>query len=220
MREGIIFDVDGTLLDSMVIWDHAGERYLRRQGMEAESGLGERLFSMTMEEGAKYLKESYRLLQSTQEIIAGINEVVFAFYRDEAQAKKGVLEFLQKLREKEIPMTVATSTDRFLIEEAFGRLDMKKYFDRIFTCSEVGAGKNHPQIFYEASRFMGTKPEDTWVFEDGLYAIKTAKRAGYHTVGIYDASSWKDQESIKKEVDIYLKDWGEAEKIFEKRYES
>lgn len=211
MRRGIIFDVDGTILDSMIIWEHAGERYLEQLGIEAEKGLGERLFTMSMKEGAQYLKRTYGLLKSTEEIIGGINEVVTSFYCKEAKPKEGVREFLEKQREKGVKMTVATSTDRFLIEEAFRRLDLEKYFGRIFTCSEVGVGKSEPTIFHEASRFMGTTPEETWVFEDGLYAIETAKKAGYHTVGIYDAASEKDQAEIRESVEVYLRDWKEAE---------
>ena len=87
------------------------------------------------------------------------------FYRKEAQPKEGALEFLEELKERGIPMAVATSTDRSLIEAAFERLGMKPYFSGIFTCSEVGAGKDQPDIFLAAGALMNTEPRDTWVFE-------------------------------------------------------
>lgn len=212
MIQGVIFDVDGTLLDSMQIWDHAAKRYLKREGIEAEDGLSDILFSMTMMEGAEYVIKAYNLKKNPEEIIEGINEIVFQFYRDEVQEKAGVTELLEKFQQKRIKMAVATSTDRFLIEAAFKRLGLMKYFERIFTCSEVGASKNVPKIFLEASNVLGTDVEHTWVFEDGLYALRTAKNAGFHTVGVYDRASDKDQEKLREEAEIYLeniKEWEE-----------
>lgn len=208
--KGVIFDVDGTLLDSMEIWDHAAKWYLQREGITAEDNLNDILFSMTMMEGAEYVRKTYGLKKNSKEIIDGVNEIVLEFYRDKAQAKKGVMELLKKFQSQNIKMAVATSAERFLVEAAFERLGFLKYFERIFTCSEVGAGKNDPKIFLEASKFLGTAAEDTWVFEDGLYAVRTAKQAGFHTVGIYDPASCKDQEKLRKEADIYLenlKEW-------------
>lgn len=216
MIQGVIFDVDGTLLDSMKIWDHAAKRYLKKEGIEAEDGLSDILFPMTMMEGAEYVIKAYNLKKNPQEIIEGINEIVFQFYRDEVQEKTGVTELLEKFQKKQIKMVVATSTDRFLIEGAFKRLGWMKYFERIFTCSEVGASKNVPKIFLDASNFLGTDPEHTWVFEDGLYAVRTAKNAGFHTVGIYDASSGKEQEKLEKESEIYLKSLKEWEEKYRK----
>lgn len=216
MIRGAIFDVDGTVLDSMSIWDHAAERYLKKRGREAKKGLSDLLFSMTMQEGAAHLRETYGLREDEREIIAGINEIVTCFYQQEVRPKVGAAEFLTELKDEKVKITAATSTDRFLVEAAFQRLGLMQYFDKIFTCSEVGAGKNEPKIFLEASSFMGTRPEETWVFEDGLYAIRTADRAGYHTVGIYDASSQKEQEEIKNEAECYLTGWDRRASLWDK----
>ncbi len=216
MIRGAIFDVDGTLLNSMMIWDNAPERYLKKKGLCAEEGLADILFSMTMKESAEYFKEKYKISESTETISSEINEIVAEFYKKEVQPKPGVLDFLKELKERKIPMTVATSTDRWLIEMAFQRLDMEKYFDKIFTCTEVGFGKSQPDIFFAASTFMNTIPQDTWVFEDGLYSIQTANRAGYRTVGIYDESSQKDQEMIKKTAEEYLTDFQQRKQLWKK----
>ena len=98
----------------------------------------------------------------------------------------------------------STSTDKYCILAAFDRLGYTDYFDAILTCGEVGASKSEPKIFYEAARIMGTEPSETWLFEDGLYSIKTAKAAGFKTVGIYDSVSEKDQAEIRAMADIYL----------------
>lgn len=101
-------------------------------------------------------------------------------------------------------MVAATSSDRQVVERALKRLNVMNYFDRIFTCTEIGAGKVKPDIYLAAAEYMGTLLKDTWVFEDVLHAIRTAKNAGFRTVGVYDASSMESLEEIKVISDIYL----------------
>ena len=115
---GAIFDVDGTLLDSMKIWDQAGARYLESLGKEPEQGLNKILFSLSLADGAAYLKKAYDLVQTEEEIHQGVLDVVDAFYRDEAQAKAGVRELLAALSAKGVAMTVATSSDKRQIRTA------------------------------------------------------------------------------------------------------
>ena len=201
--KGAIFDVDGTLLDSMPIWMEIGARYVRSLGKEPEENLGEILFPMTMKQGAAYVKETYGLDQSIPQIIEDINAIVEKYYLQEALLKPGAIEILTWLQEKNIPMTVATSTELPLIEGAFARLHLRSFFQEIFTCTQVGAGKDKPLIYQEAARFMGTDPGETWVFEDALHGLLTAKKAGFFTVGLYDAASEKQQEDLAKNADLY-----------------
>lgn len=210
---GAIFDVDGTLLDSMRIWDDVGARYLQSRGKQAEPNLNRILFAMSLADGAVYLKTTYRLMESTEEIQQGILDIVDTFYREEAQAKTGVRELLEALSAKGVAMTVATSSDKGQICSALRRLDLMKYFQEIFTCGEVGVSKNEPVIFHKAAALMGTKPEDTCVVEDGLYAVRTARRAGYVTIGVYDASSDHDWQELKQEADLALESLEDTESI-------
>ena len=205
MIKGAIFDIDGTLLDSMPVWDEAGERYLKSIGLAAEYGLGGKMFSMTMEEGARYLKEAYRIPDSTAGIVDGINRQIEEFYLYEAELKTGAEEYLNRLEEKSVRLTAATSSDRYLVEAAFVRLGIDRCFDGIFTCSEAGAGKDEPRIYLEAASCMGTKPEETLVFEDALHAIETSAASGFITVGVYDSSSEGQQEEICRKAQMYLK---------------
>ena len=168
--QGAIFDMDGTLLDSMPVWEHASERYLQNKGIEVREKLSEILFSMSMQKGAEYVKENYHLTESTDEIVTGVNNIVYTAYEKEVQPKEGVREFLDKLQAEGIKMVVATSTDRPMVEAALKRTDLLSYFERIFTCTEIGKGKVEPDIYHAASDFLGTKPEHTLVFEDALYA--------------------------------------------------
>ena len=92
------------------------------------------------------------------------------------------------------------------------RLEIAKYFDRIFTCEEAGAGKTKPDIYLQAAEYLGTRPEETLVFEDVIHAVRTAKKAGFQVVGIYDEASKDDQEEIQREADCYCRDWRELMK--------
>lgn len=212
---GAIFDVDGTLLDSMKIWDQAGARYLESLGKEPEQGLNKILFSLSLADGAAYLKKTYDLTQTEEEIHQGVLDVVDAFYRDEAQAKAGVRELLAALSAKGVAMTVATSSDKRQIRTALERLDLAKYFQELFTCGEVGGSKNEPEIFHRAAALMGTTPEDTCVVEDGLYAVRTANNAGYYTIGVYDASSHDDWQDLQKEADLALESLEDVQGIID-----
>lgn len=211
MIKGAIFDVDGTLLDSMEIWEEAGIRYLKKQKIEPEPGLSRLLFPMTMEEAACYMQETYHLSQSTDQIIEGILHTVQDFYYYEAPLKSGVKELLEKMKQRKIPMVIATSSERDHIDAAFQRLGIAHYFERIFTCSEVGVGKSQPLVYQKAAEYLGTKPGDTCVFEDVLHAIRTAKKAGFYTAAVYDRFSDNDQEEIKKTADLYYADLRTAE---------
>lgn len=228
MIKAAIFDVDGTLLDSMGIWEDAGARFLAWHGITALPGLGKILFPMSLEEGAAYLKAEYApraandrkghapsdhglsghaLLGhalSEQEIIAGVLDVIRDFYYEEAQLKPGAQALLDELAAKNIPMAVATSSDEELVRRAFSRLGISHRFCAIFTCSQVGAGKDSPEIYRQACRYLGAQPQDTWVFEDTLFALKTAAQAGFKTAGVYDGASEGDTEAIRQLADVWL----------------
>lgn len=204
---GVIFDVDGTLLDSMPVWAHSGERYLSSVGIKAPDTLGRALFSMTMQEGAKYIKETFAMTQTAQEIKDGIIKVVASAYQNETLPKPGAFVFLNALREAGIPMTVITSNDRPLIAAAFDRLGLEPYFKEIITCGEFGSGKDHPDIFHAAASRMNSNPASTWVAEDGLYAMRTAKKAGYRVIGVADACSRQDEAQIRQIADYFITDF-------------
>lgn len=165
MIRGAIFDLDGTLLDSMPIWEDAAERFLNSLGIEAEPGLRQILYPMSMTEGGEYLKSRYRLELSVDEIVAGVSHVIEDFYAHQVQLKEGVGQFLAGLKQAGIKMVIATSNDRQVFEGALKRLGVFDCFDQIFTCSEIGVGKSKPDIFLVAAEFMGTLPEETWVLK-------------------------------------------------------
>ena len=204
MGKGAIFDVDGTLLDSMPIWEDAAARFLAGLGIRAQEGLGDIMFRMSLDEGAVYLKNTYGLDMSVEEVKAGVLGVIRDFYVNQVQPKAGVREFLKELSSRRIPMYIATSSNREHIRAAFERLGLYEYFDGMITCEEAGAGKREPTIFLLAAQRMGLAPQDIFVFEDVIHAVRSAGSASFVTVGVYDKASEPDNEAMRAESSIYL----------------
>ena len=219
MIRGVIFDVDGVLLNSMPVWENLGELYLKRLGIEAEKDIREKLFSMSIEEAAGYLISQYGLDKTSEEIISGLNREGKDYYEQRVPLKEGVRQYLQEFRERKIPMAIATSGDRQNAEAALKRLKVYSFFSGIFTCSEIGSSKNQPDIYYAAALQIDTEPSETWVFEDALHAIRTAKQAGFCTAAVYDKASDRDLAQIWNTADIYLPEWKDFD-IFWKRASS
>lgn len=201
---GAIFDVDGTLLDSMYLWDRVGEDYLQGKGIAPLPDMEERVRTMSMMQIAQYCQEAYGMTEPAQQIIDEINGMVLEKYRNEVQPKPGVKALLSMLREKGVALAVATASDRCLIEEALERTGLLPYFDVFLTCSEVGAGKDSPAIFYTACKAMGTRPEETVLFEDSLYSMKTAKKEGFLVAAVFDESAAGETEEIQQLADWYV----------------
>lgn len=204
--KGVIFDMDGVILDSLSIWRELGRKYMAELGRSADSDLTDKIFSMSIEQGIEYIRENYGLEKTTEEIIQEIESFFRDYYYYKVEAKKGAKELMESFKEAGIKMTVATSNLKDPIEHALERNGLLSYIDRIFTSTEVGSSKHDPEIFDLAAASMGTSPCETIVFEDSLYAVKTAKAAGYHTVAVYDAFGEPDREGLKAEAEIYVND--------------
>lgn len=204
MIRGAIFDLDGVLLDSMAIWNDLGARYLRTLAVRPKPGLNEILFSMSMEQGAAYLKTHYALRKSEAEILAGIQKMLEDYYFHEVQAKPGAQALLRFLDERHVALAAATSSPRTHVERALERLGLRVFLRGIWTTGEVGRSKHEPAIYNLAAQALDTRPAETLVFEDSLYALKTAAAAGYVPVGVRDASGEPDQDGLRQAAAVYL----------------
>ena len=207
MIRAAIFDLDGVLLDSMSIWKDLGVRYILKQGQQPIDGMSETLFAMSMEQGAAWLKKNFTLPQSEAEIIKDMEAMLQQFYFEEVQEKPGAKALLEKLLHSGIRMAAATSSPRPHVTRALERNGLLSYMEAIYTTGEIGESKHSPLIYDTAAKLLSAKPEETLVFEDSLYALKTAKKAGYHTVGVYDADGESRQDLLKETADIYCTDF-------------
>ena len=207
--QGAVFDVDGTLLDSMEIWENLSERYLESMGVKPEPGLSRILNTMSTRQGTQYLIEHYGLQLDIRQAMEGINKMLYGFYSCEAPLKEGVAECLEELKRQKIPMIVVTSSDRVNVEAAFTRNGILSYFQEILTCSEMHTDKTKPDIFLEAARRLQAAPADILVFEDVLHALKTAGKAGFQTAAVFDRYSAGQEKEIRETADYYLKTFKE-----------
>ena len=208
-----IFDFDGTLFDSMFIWDSVGEIYLRSLGKEPKPSMREDVRALSLYQSACYFQREYDLSLSAEQIITGINQTIEHFYIHEVLPKPGVVDFLERMKKAEIQMCIATASDRYQIEAALSRCGMEHYFDAIFTCSEVGHGKDEPVIFQKAMEHFGADRSSTVVFEDAIHAVQTAKKDGFSVVAVFDSSE-KRQTAIRDLSDCYIADFKHTEEFW------
>ncbi len=180
-----IFDMDGTLVDSMWIWDHAASNFLKARGITPPEDVDSTFKTFTIQGACHYLKANFGVEGSDEEIVRAINQMASDGY-DLVEAKPGVAAFLADLEERGIPMAVASSTDKGLIEKTLTRLGLRPFFSHIVSSSDVGVGKSSPKVFDEALFRLGGKKEDCIVFEDSLFAMTTAKKAGYTVAAVKD----------------------------------
>ena len=217
MLKGAIFDFDGTLFDSMFIWNTAGETYLRSIGIEPREDLRKVLKTMSLLQSATYIREKYAVELTLEEIMDGINRTVEGFYFHTVQPKEGVATFLEQMKKQGVKICIATATDRYQVEAALKRCCMEHFFSEIFTCTDVGHGKDEPFIFRKAMDYLGTTRENTVVFEDAYHAAKTAKADGFVTVAVYDSHEEKQKE-LQALSDFYFENYTETDTFWKFAY--
>ncbi len=202
--DAVIFDMDGTLLDSLSAWEHASANYLRTRGIELPPDVEARLEHMSLMEGANYLIEMFNLPDTPEELIAATVAPVRERYMKTIQPKPGVKELLQRLHAQGIKIAVATAADTDMARGAFTRTGLLPYFEFMIDCNEVGEGKRSPKIYEETLKRLGTTKERTLVVEDALYALQTAEKAGFLTAGIADAHYDEAYEAQVKATGDYF----------------
>ena len=202
-----IFDVDGTILDSMPYWISAADEYLDRLHIPHPDGIGQMFLSMNMEEGAEYIRQKYLPDMTMKELLGGIVDVMTDAYTNRVLPKTGAIEFMRHLKAENIPIMIATATDRRMLQAGLERLGITELIDGILTCSECQTSKSKPDIFLRAAELLGTAPNETVVFEDALYAVNTAVNAGFVVVAIEDESSHKDRQTIRDIAAYYIEDY-------------
>ncbi|MEG0771028.1 MAG: HAD family phosphatase [Clostridia bacterium] len=212
---GAIFDLDGTILDSMGIWENLGRDYLKLKGKIPREDLADVLECKTLQSAAEYFIEEYKINLTPKEIIDEVNLMIKNYYIYKVKLKPYVIGFLKRLKKENVHMCVATASDKKLAEEALLRCNVLNLFDDVLTCQEMKCGKDKPKIYNEALKKIGTKKNTTYVFEDALYAVTTAKKAGFKVVGVFEESEYLKQDEIKNIADIYINSFKEMSKYLD-----
>lgn len=202
-----IFDLDGTLLDSSEMWRTLGARYLTALGKTPEDGLTEEMKELSLPEGARYLHERYGLSYSPEEIVRHLTRMIEQFYTSEVRLKDDAAKLLAALRAHCVHMSVATAGDERLGMGALARLGVGDFFAGSVSCLNYGS-KTSPDVFLAAADLIHALPEETIVFEDSLFAVKTAKRAGFVTAAVKDISE-HNQTELKRVSDFYAEQLGD-----------
>lgn len=198
-----IFDLDGTLTDSMYVWDRLPEELVRQFGGDPAPGLSHTLRSMSSPQAAEYLIRTYRLSAAPQQLMDAMEELADREYRDRVPLKPGVRPLLERLHQLGVPCAVATASQVHQARQALERLEVWPFFFFALSATQYGP-KTRPDLYLEAARRLGASPERTLVFEDALHAAQTAAQAGFPVVGVYDTFSSEDESSLRTVCRWYL----------------
>ena len=181
-----IFDVDGTILDSMEVWNTLASQYVQSLGMVPEKNLDEIVSDMSLEQSAIYLKNHYKINKQEERIISEILNFISDFYEYEVKLMPGFKEFISHYDSMNV---IGTSCDEELVKIALNRLGVLNYFEDIITCSKVNKSKNDPDFYLACAQVLKQRPEDIVVFEDADYCIDVARKVGFKVIKIKD---WRD----------------------------
>ena len=201
--EGAIFDLDGTLTDSMYIWNEAPKALVRQFGGNPPDNLAEEIKEMGRREASEYMVQRFHLPCTPEQIMDGVNHLVTGEYRDRVPQKAGADQLLERLSSLGIPCGIATASEAYQARDAMVRLGLWRHFLFAFSCVQYGP-KTRPELYLAAARSLGSDPKHTIVFEDALHAARTAREAGFLVAGVYDPSAEADQSALHSLCHWYL----------------
>ncbi|MGM9567547.1 MAG: HAD family hydrolase [Clostridia bacterium] len=202
-----IFDLDGTLLDSMWMWRTVLSRYLEKMDVPNHKELNEEVYKMSFADAIAYVTDRLDLGMTAGELTDSLEKYIFYLYQHEIEIKPYVREYLAFLHKEGVKICLATLTDRYMAEAVLERFDVLKYFDYIVTVPEVGATKDHPDIYEDCLKNTGVEKKDAVVFEDAPYCMKTAHDAGFVCYGIEDPWQNPSEEFIGKYCDRFIRSY-------------
>lgn len=204
---GAIFDMDGTLTDSMFVWDECMDevlhRYFHTTRDQMDQAMVQKMDTAPISIGGPMLCEYFSSSIDPNEILGMMREYFRDFYCNKIELKDGVRELLDHLKKKGVRMCVASASSPEMVRAALKHCEIEDCFCAVLTCDDVKKSKEYPDIYEAALSLLNTPKETTWIFEDAVIALRTAHRMGMNTVGIYDAGQ-KEQEEIRSLSMIYV----------------
>lgn len=205
--KAVLFDLDGTLVDSMWIWKDIDIEYLGRFDIALPVDLQSCIEGMSFSETAEYMKKRFEIPDSVEEMKQTWNQMAWEKYTGEVPLKKGAFAFLQYCREHDIKLGIATSNSKELVTGVLKALGVYEYFDAIVTGCEVEKGKPAPDVYLEAAKRCKVAPQDCLVFEDIVAGIRAGKAAGMRVCAIEDAYSAEQRKEKIEIADYYINDY-------------
>ncbi len=207
--KAFIFDLDGTLTDSMYVWVNADRKFLGKFGIEPDDEYNRTITSLTFTEGVNYIKTRYNIDMTQEEIMNELYNLAYDEYEKNVNLKKGVIEFLDRVKKQRIKLGIATSSIKDMCYAVLKRHDILKYFDTIVFSDDVGVNKTFPDIYIETAKRLGEDIKNCVVFEDVPHAAMGAKKSGAFVVGVYDEFSDDKKEEMEKICDKYINSFDE-----------
>ena len=207
--KGAIFDLDGTLLDSMHIWHDVDVEFFRRRNLEVTKEYVDIIKNMHLPAAAVYTKEKYNIKENVEEIVDEWLELCANAYLTDVEMKAGVFEYLKMLHDKGVKIAFATASEKVVCEQTLKKHGIFDFFSASAYVSEINIGKTEPDIYFLAAQRIGVKPQDCIVFEDIIEGIRGAKKGNFITCGVFDKSSAKDEDEIRNTADYYIKSFEE-----------
>lgn len=199
--QGIIFDLDGTLIDSMPAWENIGADFLKNHGVNPPDDLNATIKTMSFAESSRYFIEFFRVDMTEEQVNDEINEMIRDNYAKYIQLKPFVKEVLDQYLQQGIKMGILTATHKSLVELVLKRFGLLAHFEFILTAGMAGLPKSQPAIYHQAVANLKLPIEQIAIFEDALYCIQAAKDTACHIVGVYDESSKNDWDEIRNKAD-------------------
>lgn len=207
--KGAIFDLDGTLVDSMWIWEQIDKDYLSERGYDIPSNLKDEITHLSFQETAAYFKSRFNLSESLEVIMDTWHKMAYKHYKEDVQLKDGALELLEFLKSNGIKIGLATSNSYPLLESVLKNRNIYDYFDAIITTEEAKKSKANPDVYLMAAERLNIPPSDCVVFEDIIEAVRGAKLANMKVIAVYDKASEYQKEILINNADKYILNFNE-----------
>ena len=204
-----IFDLDGTLVDSVWMWPEIDKEYLGRFGIEYDDNLKNEIDGISFHETAVYFKNKFGISDSIEKICKDWEDMAYDKYKNEVKEKRGCQKFLEQLKSKGIKMGIATSNKRSMVDVVLESLGMKNFFEVITTSDEVKKGKPAPDVYLTTAKLLNVEPKHCLVFEDVVAGIIAGKSAGMKVCAVEDDFTREVRQRKKELSDYYIDDYSE-----------